>query len=57
MMKHERGKTIYIALLVGKEVGTEPIMSGERTGVKWAYVDTPAIIVEIAEPGPEGKAA
>jgi len=56
-MKHERGKIIYIALLVSKEVGTEPIMSGERTGVKWAYVDTPAIIVEIAEPGPEGKAA
>lgn len=38
-----------------KEVGIEPIMSGERTGVKWAYFDTPAVIVELIERGPEGK--
>lgn len=38
-----------------KNVGIEPIMSGERKGLKWAYFDTPAIVVELLERSPEGK--
>jgi len=35
--------------------GIEPIMSAERVGIKWAYFDTPGIIVELVQRGPEGK--
>jgi len=38
-----------------KAVGIEPIMSGERIGLKWAYFDTPEIIVELLERTPEGR--
>ena len=38
-----------------KNVGIEPVMSGERKGLKWAYFDTPAIVVELLERSPEGK--
>jgi len=38
-----------------KEVGIEAIMSGERTGLKWSYFDTPAVVVELLERAPEGK--
>ncbi len=38
-----------------KEVGIEPIMSGERVGLKFAYFNTPEIIVELIERTPEGK--
>jgi methylmalonyl-CoA/ethylmalonyl-CoA epimerase len=37
------------------KVGIEPIMSAERVGLKWAYFDTPGIIVELVQRGPEGK--
>ena len=36
------------------KVGIAPIMSGEREGLKWAYFDTPGIIVELLERTPEG---
>jgi methylmalonyl-CoA/ethylmalonyl-CoA epimerase len=38
-----------------KKVGVEPIMSGERMGVKWAYFNTQEIVVELLERTPEGK--
>lgn len=38
-----------------RKVGVEPIMSGERTGLKWAYFNTPAITVELLERSPEGR--
>jgi hypothetical protein len=38
-----------------RKVGIEPIMSGERTGLKWAYFNTPAITVELLERRPEGR--
>jgi methylmalonyl-CoA/ethylmalonyl-CoA epimerase len=38
-----------------KRLGIDPIMSGERTGLKWAYFDTPAITIELLERSPEGK--
>ena len=38
-----------------KKVGIEPIMSGERVGLKFAYFNTPEIIVELIERTPEGK--
>jgi hypothetical protein len=36
------------------KLGIAPIMSGERKGLKWAYFDTPGIIVELLERTPEG---
>jgi hypothetical protein len=36
------------------KVGIAPIMNGERKGLKWAYFDTPGIIVELLERTPEG---
>ena len=36
------------------KVGIASIMSGERKGLKWAYFDTPGIIVELLERTPEG---
>jgi hypothetical protein len=38
-----------------RKAGIKPIMSGERTGLKWAYLDTPAITVELLERSPEGR--
>ncbi len=38
-----------------KKVGIEAIMSGERAGLKFAYFNTPEIIVELIERTPEGK--
>lgn len=38
-----------------KKVGIEPIMSAERVGLKFAYFNTPEIIVELVERAPEGK--
>jgi hypothetical protein len=38
-----------------KKVGIEAIMSGERVGLKWAYFNTPEIIVELIERTAEGK--
>lgn len=38
-----------------RKVGIEPIMSAERVGLKFAYFDTPEIIVELIERTPEGK--
>jgi len=38
-----------------KKVGIESIMSAERAGLKWAYFDTPEIIVELLDRAPEGK--
>jgi hypothetical protein len=38
-----------------KKVGIEPIMSGERVGLKFAYINTPEIIVELIERTPVGK--
>jgi hypothetical protein len=35
-----------------KKMGIEPIMGGERKGLKWAYFDTPEIIVELCERTP-----
>jgi methylmalonyl-CoA/ethylmalonyl-CoA epimerase len=40
---------------VYKKVGIEPIMSGERIGLKWAYFNTQEIIVELLERTPEGR--
>jgi len=37
-----------------RKVGIEPIMSAERAGLKWAYFNTPEIIVELLERTPEG---
>lgn len=38
-----------------RKAGIEPIMSGERTGLKWAYFSTPGITVELLERSPEGR--
>ena len=38
-----------------KKVGIEQIMSAERVGLRWAYFNTPGIIVELLERTPEGK--
>jgi hypothetical protein len=35
-----------------KRMGVEPIMSGERKGLKWAYFNTPEIVVELCERAP-----
>jgi methylmalonyl-CoA/ethylmalonyl-CoA epimerase len=35
--------------------GIETIMSGERVGLKFAYFNTPEIVVELIERTPEGK--
>jgi hypothetical protein len=41
--------------LAYEKAGIEPIMSAERVGLKWAYFDTPEIIIELLERTPEGK--
>jgi catechol 2,3-dioxygenase-like lactoylglutathione lyase family enzyme len=38
-----------------EKAGIHAIMSAERKGLKWAYFDTPEIIVELLERTPEGK--
>ena len=38
-----------------KRIGVEPIMSAERIGLKYAYFNTPEIIVELIERTPEGR--
>ena len=38
-----------------KKVGILPVMSAERPGLKFAYFNTPEIIVELIERIPEGK--
>lgn len=38
-----------------KKVGIEPIMSGELVGLKFAYFNTPEIIVELIERNLEGE--
>lgn len=38
-----------------KKAGIEAIMSAERVGLKWAYFNTPEIIVELLDRTPEGK--
>jgi len=38
-----------------KRLGIEPIMGGERVGLKFAYFNTPEIIVELIERTPQGK--
>ncbi len=37
-----------------RSIDIEPIMSAERIGLKWAYFNTPGIIVELLERGPQG---
>ena len=37
-----------------RNVNIKPIMSAERVGLKWAYFNTPGIIVELLERRPEG---
>jgi len=37
-----------------REVGVSPIMGGERKGLKWAYFQTPRIVVELLERSVEG---
>ena len=38
-----------------KKIGIEPIMSAERAGLKFAYLNTPEIIIELIERTHEGK--
>lgn len=38
-----------------RKIRLEPIMSGERRGLKWAYFDTGEIVVELLERTPEGR--
>lgn len=47
-------KNLSMWIKLYKKVGIEPIMSAERVGLKWAYFDTPGIIVELLERSPEG---
>ena len=37
-----------------KQTGIEPIMGAERVGLRWAYFNTPRIVVELLERSPEG---
>jgi len=37
-----------------EKAGIAPIMSAERVGLRWAYFDTPRIVVELLERSPEG---
>ncbi len=38
-----------------KRIGIEKVLTGERIGLKFAYFDTPVIMVELIERTPEGK--
>ena len=38
-----------------RKIGIEPVMSGERVGLKFAYFNTPEIVVELIERTSEGK--
>lgn len=38
-----------------RKIHLEPIMTGERTGLKFAYFDTGEMVIELIERTPEGK--